>query len=169
MTTAIVVTAAFCAVTLLAVVIAGALLVRTARAQARRTELALAEARAEAEALRARVDALALTAAPTVVEEYVITGLGTEVDETAARPVAERIDGRLFVDIVARESVVKAAAFGHGLRQALSPESRNRIRFEMKREMKRLRKERRTIVRSLKREAAIRQRAARDLRMEETA
>ena len=49
--------------------------------------------------------------------------------------VEGRIDGRLFVDIVAREGLVKAAGVAHGLRRALAPASRNRIRFEMGREV----------------------------------
>ena len=42
-----------------------------------------------------------------------------------------------------RESLVKAASLGYGVRRALAPETRNRIRFEMKREVKRSRRQRR--------------------------
>ena len=80
---------------------------------------------------------------------YVITGV----------PVARPIDGRLFVDIVARESVVKAASWTHGLRRALSPENRNRIRFEVRQETRRAARERR----------AETKRALRDLRARERA
>ena len=41
------------------------------------------------------------------------------------------------------EPLVKALALGHGVRRALSAESRNRIRFEMRREVRRARKVRR--------------------------
>ena len=51
--------------------------------------------------------------------------------------------GSSFADIVARESAIKAVGLAHGLRRALSPEARNRIRFEMQREVKRARKQRR--------------------------
>ncbi|UUZ59358.1 hypothetical protein [Nocardioides sp. B-3] len=77
---------------------------------------------------------------------YVITGLHdaeADVEAETVQAVPARIDGRLFADIVARESVVKAAGLAHGLRRALSAENRNRIRFEMKREVKRSRKQRR--------------------------
>ncbi len=88
------------------------------------------------------------TASPEPVEPaaYVITGLhegDAQVEHEAVEGVPARIDGRLFADIVARESVVKAAGLAHGLRRALSAENRNRIRFEMKREVKRSRKQRR--------------------------
>lgn len=88
------------------------------------------------------------TASPERVEPaaYVITGLhegDAQVEHEAVEGVPARIDGRLFADIVARESVVKAAGLAHGLRRALSAENRNRIRFEMKREVKRSRKQRR--------------------------
>lgn len=45
------------------------------------------------------------------------------------------------------EPLLKAVAFGYGVRRALSPESRNRIAFEMRREVKRARKERRRAAR----------------------
>jgi hypothetical protein len=38
---------------------------------------------------------------------------------------------------------VKAVSFGHGLRRAMSAESRNRIWFEVRREVRRARKQRR--------------------------
>ena len=95
---------------------------------------------------------------------YVITGVpGSEAQTTTAAGegldsvVTGRIDGALFADIVARESLIKAAGFAHGLRRALSPDARNRVRFEMKREVKRSRKQRRADVK-----AALRDQHARD-------
>ena len=161
MTTATLLAVVLCASTVVAVAIVGALVVRSMKAQARRTEEALEVSRAEAAELRARVDALTVAASVPATEDYVITDLG-EQDQQEPQPVAERIDGKLFLDIVARESVVKAAAFGHGVKTVLSPVNRNRIRFEMKREVKRRRKERRTIVKNLRREAALRQRMAQE-------
>lgn len=88
---------------------------------------------------------------------YVITGLDTpEVEAPPARPV----DGRLFADIVARETVVKAASWTHGLRRALSPASRNRIRFEMRQETRRAGRERRAETKQALREFRARERAA---------
>ena len=57
-----------------------------------------------------------------------------------------------------RESVVKAASLTHGLQRALAPETRNRIRFEMKQETKRARKQRRIDIREVRREMVERQR-----------
>ncbi len=61
------------------------------------------------------------------------------------------------------ETVVQAAALAAGLRRPISPESRNRIRFEMRREVKRARKQRRADLREARREWEARQRARVDL------
>lgn len=98
------------------------------------------------------------------VDTFVITRMGeTEARETV--PVAQSIDGRLFADIVARETVVKAASWTAGLRRALSPESRNRIRFEVRQEARRAGRERRAEMKQALREFRARERAhlARDL------
>ena len=86
--------------------------------------------------------------------DFVITELGPE----AAEPVPT-VEPRLFGDIVLRETVVQAASLFHGLRRALSQESRNRIGFEMKREVRRSRKQRRADLREARREWEARQRA----------
>jgi len=88
--------------------------------------------------------------------EYVITRLGTEPENEPAPTV----EPRLFADIVLRESVVKAASFVYGVRRGLSPANRNRIWFEMRREVKRARKERKAEEREAVREWRARQRAA---------
>jgi hypothetical protein len=127
----------------------------------------LARTRAEAAELRARVEALAAQAeraAHAQPEEFVITHLG-EPDEdyelsTGTAGELQRIDGRLFADLVLRESLVKAAALGHGVRRALAPETRNRIRFEMKRELKRSRRARKDEYRRVREEIRARERAA---------
>jgi hypothetical protein len=49
------------------------------------------------------------------------------------------------------ESLVRAVSLAHGVRRALSPENRQRIRFEMRREVKRARKQRRRDVRQAQR------------------
>src|SRR5918998_37008 len=86
--------------------------------------------------------------------DFVITQLGPET----AQPVPA-VEARLFGDIVLRETVVQAASLFHGLRRALSPESRNRIGFEMRREVRRSRKQRRADLREARREWEARQRA----------
>jgi hypothetical protein len=88
--------------------------------------------------------------------EYVITRLGDELENEPAPAV----EPRLFADIVLRESVVKAASFVYGVRRGLSPANRNRIWFEMRREVKRARKERKAEEREAVREWRARQRAA---------
>jgi hypothetical protein len=55
------------------------------------------------------------------------------------RPVADQ----LVLSATLGEPLLRAAAFGHGVRRALSAESRNRIRFEVRREVRRSRKQRR--------------------------
>jgi hypothetical protein len=92
---------------------------------------------------------------------------GTPVDEAAYVVTAvgdpepdRRIEGSLFADLVLRESVVKGVSLVHGLRRALAPETRNRIRFQMRQEVKRARKQRRADLRAARRHLADRQRAA---------
>ncbi len=91
-------------------------------------------------------------------EEYLITRLGTPDEEPDAR--ATTIDGRLFADLVLRETVVKAGALAHGVRRGLAAETRNRIRFEMRREVRRARKQRRADLKQAEREWKARQRAS---------
>jgi hypothetical protein len=55
--------------------------------------------------------------------------------------------------------VVKAASWTHGVRRALAPETRNRIRFEVRRETKRAGRERRAEMKQALREFRARERA----------
>ena len=160
-----IVPAAAGALALVALVLAAALL----RARSR-TERVLAEAQAEAAVLRDQVAALERRLdRPTGRPEasFVITDLGLDVSADAAEveQPTPTISPALFADLVLRESVVKAASLAHGVRRALDPETRNRIRFEMKREVKRARKQRRVDTREACREWEARQRA--DLRNDE--
>lgn len=82
------------------------------------------------------------------VEHHTITDLGTE---QSADLVPARIEGRLFADIVVREVAVKAASLAHGLRHGLSGETRNRIRYQMRLEVKRSRKHRKVELREARR------------------
>ena len=139
-------------------------LVVLARRAAVRANSELVAARAEAQALADRLalveESLARGQTTTRdTQSYVITHLGDEEHAPAADPVVGRIDGKLFADIVARESAIKAAGLAHGLRRALAPEVRNRIRFEMKREVQRARKQRRADLKSALREFRARERA----------
>ena len=148
------------AVVLLGVTVLALLVLRSrdARRAAAERERHQADTRAlqqQMSAIQRRLD----RPAPREDREHVITRLGEGEDDQALpvrtgqhRGTPERIDGRLFADIVARETVVKAASWTHGLRRALTPESRNRIRFAMRQESKRTRKARKVEQREALRE-----------------
>ena len=132
------------------------------RARAR-TEQVLAESQADTALLRDQVAAFERRLdrpKPAPEGSFVITDLGLEDSEPAPTvEPATRIDTALFADLVFRETVVKAGSLAHGLRRAMDAETRNRIRFEMKREVKRARKQRRADTREARREWEARQRA----------
>lgn len=136
-----------------------AVAVRRLRADRRREAEQFA---AEAARLQAQIDQVRRElAAPAPDAEYLITDLGRTplqsqepVADRGDAPVGGRIDGRLFADLVLRESVVKAAALAHGVRRALAPEHRLRIRSEMKRELRRARKQRKSDLRAARRHLA---------------
>lgn len=105
----------------------------------------LGQARDQTEELRERLDSLSQDlqalrdgagAAPQGGESYLITDAGLE------RPVPN-VPDRLVLTATLGEPLVKVVSLGHGLARALSAESRNRIRFEMRREVRRSRKHRR--------------------------
>lgn len=119
-------------VLVVAVVLLTVALVRS-RAQ---THSALAEARESRQELLRRLEQLErpVGSVSEGVQEFVITDVGVPDPEPPAVPT--RIEGRLFVDVLVRETVVKAASWTHGVRVGLSAENRNRLRFEMRRETK---------------------------------
>ena len=98
---------------------------------------------------------------PDVVADehsYVITRLG-EDDDVPAVSGPVRMEPRTFADILAKETVVRSAGLAHGVRRALAPETRNRIRFEMRREVKRSKRDRKAEMKQAWREYQARQRA----------
>jgi hypothetical protein len=130
-----------------------------------RQRTSVAAARAEADALRARLDRLehrvsdeaepvTPVAAPV---EFVITDLGSHAEE---EPAPVTVDAPAFADIVLKETVVMAASLAHGVRRGLAPATRNRIRFEMKQEVRRSRKQRRADLKAAQRDLRARDRAA---------
>jgi hypothetical protein len=132
----------------------GAALVGAASAR-RRMQADLGATRAELAALRTRVDELVATApsmagadGPGPVDEFVITTLATP---PASEPEPARPSGAEFLAVAAGESLVRVVSLGHGVRRALSAENRHRIRFEMRREVKRSRKRRRRDLRAAQR------------------
>lgn len=145
---------------------------RSVRQARSHTEALLAAAAEDAEALREQLAGIEaqLQAGPEVAvgaqrtpvavvddREYVITDLG---QEQGPRVPARVVPAPMFADILLRESVIKTAALAAGLRRALSPEVRHRIRFEMKREVKRSRKERKLMLKAARRDLESRQRSA---------
>ena len=140
--------------------------VLVSRAGRRRWQAQLDAARADVETLGARLDALSASTRPTSDEsvaeprEFVITSLpeGTLTRHAAPGrdlPVA-RADGHAltagrFASVAVGESLVRVLSLGYGVRRALSAENRNRIRFEMRREVKRARRQRRRDLKEAKR------------------
>jgi hypothetical protein len=61
------------------------------------------------------------------------------------------LSARAFASVALGESLVRVVSFGHGVRRAMTPENRNRIRFEMQREVKRARRQRRRDLKEAKR------------------
>ena len=127
----------------------------------RRLRTELDEARADVDALRARVEAMDPLPEPATGAvgrpEYLITSLpgdsaprtGLSVPEQ--EPPASTLSVGRFAFVALGESLVRVLAFGYGVRRALSPENRNRIRFEMGREVKRARRQRRRDLKEAKR------------------
>jgi len=143
------------------VVLAVAGVALTLRAR-RRTARQLAAARADVSALREQVEALSRrldepAARPSdppaaAGQEFLITSLpsGTDV-AVPQQPGAPLTTGR-FVSVAAAESAVRLLSLGYGVRRALSAENRNRIRFEVRQEVKRARRQRRRDLKEAKRQ-----------------
>lgn len=144
-----------------------ALVLAVAQARARRrTERELAQARTETDELRDRLAEIErrLTRAepPRQPTEFVITDLGRPAADADPAAPAPQVGSALFADLVLRETVVKAASLAYGVRRALDAENRNRVWFEMKREVRRSRKQRKVDTREARREWQARQRAGLD-------
>jgi hypothetical protein len=92
---------------------------------------------------------------PRPATEFVITRVGDP--EPPAEPVPT-VPAPVFADLVLKETVVQTASLLHGVRRALAPESRNRIRFHVRQEVRRSRKQRKAELREVRREWAARQR-----------
>jgi hypothetical protein len=92
---------------------------------------------------------------PRPATEFVITRVGDPEPPTEPVPT---VSAPVFADLVLKETVVQTASLLHGVRRALAPESRNRIRFHVRQEVKRSRKQRKAELREVRREWAARQR-----------
>jgi hypothetical protein len=126
-----------------ALLVLAGLLAALLRSRARsRRELALAAA--EIAELRRRVDALSEQLERTVEIDRARAGDPAYVITDAGGLRAEpTVPDRVVLSATVGEPLVKVMAFGHGLRRAMSAESRNRIWFEVRREVRRARKQRR--------------------------
>jgi hypothetical protein len=128
------------------------------RAAAARTRTELGRLREQLEELGLRGPSSTTVTRPVAEPvEFVITDLGSQASQP---PTPVQLDGAAFADTVLRESVVKAISLAHGLRRGLGPATRNRIRFEMKQEVRRARKQRRADLKAAQRDLHVRQRAA---------
>ena len=158
--------AALAAVAVAALLLAWVILVllrRSRRADHERDRLVqeLGEARSRLETVHARLDSLEARTTQTAqttrpaqharpAPEFVITTAG--ISDSAEVAVAEApLSSRQFVSVAVGESLVTLVSFGHGVRRALSAENRNRIGFEVRREVRRSRKERRREVKEARR------------------
>jgi hypothetical protein len=114
---------------------------------------------AQIDALAARLDDLTQPPATEPAtepvrepREFTITSLPPEPVPGAGLEVAQtHLSAGQFASVAAGESLVRVLSFGYGVRRALSAENRNRIRFEMRREVKRVRRQRRRDLKEAKR------------------
>lgn len=137
-------------------------LVLRSRSSRRDLATALLAARAETAELRSRLDAITeqlerQSASMIRVDDpaYVITDAGAPAPRS-------NVSDRVVLSASVGEPLVKVVAFGHGVRRALSAESRNKIWFEMRREVRRARKQRRREMKEAWRRVQAEQRAAQD-------
>lgn len=134
----------------LALVLLGSLLFATWRLaglrRAHETELREVRdgAAAELAELRQRVDAL--VASQQQLRERA-TSAGLLITDVGEHPPEQVPDGAVVTATVGAP-LIKVAATVHGVRRALSAENRNRIRFEMRRELRRARKQRKREMRA---------------------
>lgn len=127
----------------------------------RRLRRELDTSRRDLAALQARLDTLdrQLVERRVVAEqEYLITDLPdareaprTRTPDPAEAEPSTDISAGEFVSLAVGESLVRLLALGHGIRHALTAENRNRIAFEMRREVKRSRKQRRQEMKQVRR------------------
>ncbi|RYU11226.1 hypothetical protein [Nocardioides iriomotensis] len=144
---------------LVVALLAGVAVALSARRARARLEDQLAASREELATVQKRLDGLArrLDPAPprATPQEFVITTAGlpdTRREQAAPPAVPDRqLTTREFVSVALGESLVTIASFGYGVRRALSPENRNRIAFEMRREVRRARKQRKADLKEAKR------------------
>lgn len=129
-------------------------------------EQMLAAAQRESDDLRARLEALTSdvparrSSSRSEIATYLITDAGPGPKQVSRTPENQvEVPDRLVLTATVGKPLVKVAAFGHGVRRALSPENRNRIWFEMRREVRAARKRRKQQYRQYQREVRADERA----------
>ncbi|HET6167759.1 MAG TPA: hypothetical protein VFE07_13095 [Marmoricola sp.] len=171
--------AAGCGAAVMLLLVALVLLVTRRRRSRADLERALLAAQRETDDLRHRLDELSgatahghahldavLTTGPPNSQpaEFVITHVGEPGDASDVEAAdAVRVPDRMVLSATLGEPLVKVAAFSHGVRRALSAESRNRIWFEMRREVRSSRRRRRRLRKDVMRDYKARERAPEDL------
>lgn len=144
MDTATITAATAAALALILVALLGWRLARQARAHELELRSLREAAAAETAELRQRIDALAASQEQWR-ERATSAGLViTDVGEAPLRQVPDRA----VVSATLGSPLIRVAATAHGVRRALSAENRNRIRFEMRRELRRARKQRKREMRA---------------------
>jgi hypothetical protein len=147
-----------------------AVALRASRRERRGLAAQVDAAHADVEALRERVEELSRrlagvqpAASARGAHEFVITSLpdgrlrGTLAaaaaadDDAEPEPAGTPLSAGRFASVALGESLVRVLSLGYGVRRALSAENRNRIRFEMRREVKRSRRQRRRDLKEAKR------------------
>ncbi len=141
-----------------AALLAGVVLARSSRRARARLEGELAASREELQPVQKRLGGLSRQVEParSAEEEFVITTAGLpeprRSDEVAPSDVPDRqLTAKEFTSVALGESLVTLASLAYGVRRALSPENRNRIAFEMRREVRRARKQRKADLKEAKR------------------
>lgn len=157
-----------------------AVLTATRRRRSRHDlEAMLAAAQRESDLLRARLEELTARESDRRPErsttqaevedraDFVITHVGERDADGATPPDGVAVPDRLVLSATLGEPLVKVAALSHGVRRALSAESRNRIWFEMRREVRASRRRRRVLRKRLERDYRARVRAGDELALED--
>jgi hypothetical protein len=155
------------AAAVLAVVLSCLLVARSGRRSRAELHQQLLTAREDVLALTDRLEALSAEvdearrvaeerAARTELEPFVITGVVAEDDATTPREaqLVQAIEAGKPEWVPAkplRQALVKSVSFAHGVRRALSPDNRDRIRLEMQAEVRRSRRQRKAEMKAVRR------------------
>ncbi|RYE78248.1 MAG: hypothetical protein EOO74_05595 [Myxococcales bacterium] len=150
MDTAMIITVGAAAgVVLLALALTGVVLRRQRRQHEREMLVLQQSSAAELAEMRQRLDDLC--ASQERLRERA-SSAGLLITDVGEDP-PEMVPDRAVVSATLGAPLIKAAATAYGVRRALSAENRNRIRFEMRREVRRARKQRKREMRAAWRDA----------------